>query len=280
MKPSILPALVLASLLGACSAGSGDGPTSKPEGAPPTGAGNPAAPGGSPGSVPGVPDTLDDPGTLDDPDRPVLDPTTSGARYRVTLSNLWGAEDYPQEFPDDAHLSLVGGALHTEDTVFWAFGEPLSRGMEDLAETGRIDILLYDEVVPAIEAGEASSYVEYRTYTGPMIDGQPGTSEFEIEAEAGFERLTLATMLGPSPDWFVGVSGLALDDANGWQARIEVDLPLLDGGSKSDIIPTMGGPSIRPPEPVGYVAYDPATGTYLPSAEPQIMARLTLMRIR
>ena len=208
------------------------------------------------------------------------DPMSATARYRVTLENLWGAEDFPQDFPEDAHLSLVGGALHDDTISFWSPGTVVSAAMEDLAETGRIDLLLEEEVAPAIVSGAAGSRVEVREYVGPQVNGVPGRLSFEIEVDERWPLLTLATMLGPSPDWFVGTDGLALRDESGWTAGTSVDLPLYDGGSKSDIVPVMGGADIIPPEPVGFVAYDPATGTYLGSDVPQVVARVVLERLR
>ena len=208
-----------------------------------------------------------------------LDPLTDAASYRVTLENFWGIENFPQGFPDGAHLSLIGGALHDADVTFWEPGRAASPGIEDMAETGRIDVLLFDEVMPAIAAGDAGGLVEVREFTGPMVDGVPGTKTFDIDVDSRWPLLTLATMLGPSPDWFVGVSGLALDTDNGWVEDLSVDLPLWDGGTKSDIQPVMGGPDIIPGAPVALVAYDDATGTYLPTDAPQIVARLTLERV-
>ena len=273
MRKPIFPVIALAAMLAACSGGSSDAPGDA------SGDASGDAPGGSNPPQPPIAPVAPGP-TLDDPDADTLDPGTADAFYRVTLENFWGAADYPQEFPDDAHLSLVAGAVHDDEVTFWAIGDTVSRGMEDIAEAGLIDIFLLDEVTPAVAAGTAYQPIEYRTYTGPMVDGEPGISTFDIQASVGWSRLTLATMLGPSPDWFVGVSGLALDDATGWRERIVVDLPLLDGGTKSDIIPVMGGPDIRPPEPIGYVVYDPATGTYQPSDVAENVARLTLQRIR
>lgn len=54
---------------------------------------------------------------------------------------------------------------------------------------------------------------------------------------------------------------------------------MYDGGTKSDITPIMGGPDIMPPNPIGLVAYDPSIGVYLPSIEPQMVARLTFERL-
>ena len=202
------------------------------------------------------------------------------ARYGVTIENDWGVDDFPQGFPDDAHLSLIGGATHNEAVSFWEIGEPATRGIEDMAETGMIDILLGDEVVPAIENGSADSQVAVREYTGAKVDGVPGTKVFEIAMNRAYPLVTLVTMLGPSPDWFVGVSGERLyDEVAGWLPDVEVALPLMDGGTKTDITPVMGGPDIIPGEAIGYVAYQPATGVYLPSDVAQIVGRLRFERI-
>ena len=40
-------------------------------------------------------------------------------------------------------------------------------------------------------------------------------------------------MIGPSPDWFVGVSGLSLLDGQGeWESLLEVDLFPYDAGTE------------------------------------------------
>ena len=42
----------------------------------------------------------------------------------------------------------------------------------------------------------------------------------------------------------------------------------------------MGGPDLIPAEPIALIAYDEASGTYLPSDTPQNIARLTFTRTR
>ena len=103
----------------------------------------------------------------------------------------------------------------------------------------------------------------------------PGLLTFEISMEANWPLVSMVTMLGPSPDWFIGVSGLSLQEQGQWLTQLTVDLPINDGGTKSDITPMMGGPDIIPANPIGLVAYDTATGVYLPTQTPQIGARLT-----
>jgi len=208
-----------------------------------------------------------------------FDPLSTTAKYHLLLENYWGVENYPQEFPEDAHLSLIGGATHNEAVSFWDVGEVASRGIEDMAEAGLIDKLLLDEVDPAIENGTADSRIEIREYTDAEIEGVPGITEFDLSMNSQWPRVSMVTMLGPSPDWFVGVSGLALQDADGWLEKLSVDLPLYDGGTKSDITPVMGGPDIRPPNPIGLVAYEQSQGVYLPTNTPQIVGRLIFERI-
>ena len=136
----------------------------------------------------------------------VFAPFTSQAKYRVTLENFWGVEDFPQGFPDDAHLSLIGGATHNAAVSFWGLGEVASAGIEDMAEAGLIDRLLFDEVAPTILNGTANSMIEIREYTDAQIDGVPGVQVFEVEMDINWPLVSMVTMLGPSPDWFVGVA--------------------------------------------------------------------------
>ena len=65
-----------------------------------------------------------------------------------------------------------------------------------------------------------------------------------------------------------------------WLDELVVDSPLYDGGTKSDIVPVMGGPDIIPADPIGLVAYDVATGTYLPTQTPQIVTQIHFVRIK
>jgi len=170
------------------------------------------------------------------------------AVYQVTVRNFWGPDDFPQGFPDGAHLSLFGGAIHNASVSFWQIGEPPSRGIEDMAEAGLIDILLSDDVSPAIAQGTASSFVEVRRFTESSIDGEPGTLEFEASLTRSHPLITMTSMLGPSPDWFVGVSGLSLLNSD-------------DG------------------DDVGGGVGDETTGVYLPSETPQIVAEFEFVRL-
>ena len=209
-----------------------------------------------------------------------FDRSSVEATYKVLISNFWGAEEFPQEFPDHAHLSLWGGATHNSAVSFWNLDEVASKGIEDVTEAGLIDVLLFDEVAPAISQGTAGSMIEVRQFTDAAMDGQPGMLEFELTVTQGHSLVTMLSMLGPSPDWFVGVSGQSMQNDGLWLDELIVDSPLYDGGTKSDIIPVMGGPDIIPADPISLVAYDVTTGTYLPTQTPQIVAQIQFIRIK
>jgi len=217
----------------------------------------------------------------DDGPTPELDPSSDSATYRIQVENYWTEKDFPQGYPDDAHLSFFGGAVHNQAVSFWSFGEPPSPGIEDMAERGHIDILL-QEVAVAIKNGTADSAVDVRkyTYTKPATDGESSALVFDVVFKRGYPLLSLTSMLGPSPDWFVGVDELSLLNQGKWLISFEEDLPLYDGGSKSNMTPVMHGPGISPPDPISYVAYDQATGVYLPTDTPQIVAKMIFTRIK
>lgn len=196
-----LPPLALVLVLAACGGGGGGG--SADDDASPTFGDDPS----------GAPE---EPGGPTAP--PTLPADAESATYTATLQSLWFAEDYPQDFPDgeigSAHLSHVGGATHNAAVSFWAPGETLSPGVEDIAETGRIEIFLAEEATPAIENGTADSAIAFREFifSSPYTlgIGLPSEKSFEIEMRRRWPLLTLVTMLGPSPDWLVGVNGLPL----------------------------------------------------------------------
>lgn len=211
-----------------------------------------------------------------------FDPASAQATYQVTVRNFWSADEYPEGFPEDAHYSFIGGAVHDDTYSMWEFGAPPSTGIEDMAETGRIDILLFDEVAPFVALGSVDSLIDVRVYTDPAVGEIPGELELEIIVTQEHPLVSMVSMLGPSPDWFVGIDGQTLqigDNVVEWMESLIVPLPLYDGGSKSDVIPVMGGPDIIPPDPIGLVAYDQATGTYQPSADEQIVGELVFTRI-
>lgn len=145
--------------------------------------------------------------------------------YRVTFQGTWTTAATPGGLPGSAHFSPLIGALHNDRVTFWEVGGMASPGVEDVAELGQNSAF--------------RSEINASDHVGAIIErslGTGGTPEVSVEFETTQDHplVTLITMIAPSPDWFVGVSGLSLLDARGrWLSRLEVDLFPYDAGTEN-----------------------------------------------
>ena len=176
------------------------------------------------------------------------------ATYRLTVDNTWSEATHPGNFPSDAHFSWIGGATHDGSVSFWSEGALATPGIKQMAETGETFALL-GEVGTAVSAGTADSALDWKYWFCPPATTHPscGSLVVEFQVDAAFPLVTLATMLGPSPDWFVGVSGLALHDGSNWIDDIVIDLRPYDGGTRDQNLFQLFGPLTTPPEPVSLI---------------------------
>lgn len=149
----------------------------------------------------------------------------SSATYRVTFRTTWTQAAFPTRFPADRHFSGLVGATHAAGLRLWAENEAASIGIQNMAEGGQKAALLA-EVERAIQAGLADA---------PLSGGGIAASETEVALEFGVSQshplVTLVSMVAPSPDWFVGVHGLALFVSNQWQDKVTVPLEVYDAGT-------------------------------------------------
>jgi len=145
--------------------------------------------------------------------------------YRVTFQGTWTTAATPGGLPGSAHFSPLIGTLHNDRVTFWEVGGMASPGVEDVAELGQNSAF--------------RSEINASDHVGAIIErslGTGGTPEVSVEFETTQDHplVTLITMIAPSPDWFVGVSGLSLLDARGrWLSRLEVDLFPYDAGTEN-----------------------------------------------
>jgi len=185
-------------------------------------------------------------------DPPVEEVVREPATYVVTLEATWSAETHPAAFPTNAHFSRLTGAAHAASTSLWAVGRAASTGIQDMAELGRTDALRAE-----VEAfGDSAIYVE-----GGPIPVSPGTATVEVTVTDERPLATVVSMLAPSPDWFVGVSGLDLRSDDGWQDRVTVDLEVYDAGTDDGASYTAANAPRTTPAPVSPVSYAPLVGT-------------------
>lgn len=176
------------------------------------------------------------------------------ATYRLAVDNTWSESTHPGAFPDDAHFSWIGGGSHGAGVSFWSEGVVGTPGMVQMAENGRTDLLV-GEVQAAVAASTAHGVLSWQHWFCPSATTNPSCGQLvvEFEVDDAFPLVTLVTMLGPSPDWFVGVSGLALHDGGDWIDTVVVDLRPYDGGSRDQNVFALGGPLTTPQAPVSLI---------------------------
>ncbi len=158
----------------------------------------------------------------------------STARYTVTFQSNWSQTAHPHtsgSLPAGAHWSRLVGATHNSDVSFLAMGELATPGIEAIAESGS-NGLFFNEVDSAIASGFANQSIN-----GPDLDSDLGTITINsIETSTEFPLLTLASMIAPSPDWMIAISGVSLVDTDGdWLDEITIDLYAYDAGTDSGI---------------------------------------------
>ena len=174
------------------------------------------------------------------------------AQYAVTLQATWSAATHPDAFPPNPHFSRLTGAVHTEDVTLWRVGGPASDGVRRMAETGNTGAL--QALVEGL--GTRAAYLE-----GEPVRVSPGSGSATFTATDRHPLATVVTMLAPSPDWFVGTSGLDLRTEAGWADRLEVDAVVYDAGTDDGETYTAGNVTRAERAPIAPVDYAPLAGT-------------------
>jgi hypothetical protein len=198
----------------------------------------PSAP--SPTAAPGAtPDTTPSPNA------------SEAARYRLTFESTWSATTHPVDFPTTAHFSALVGGTHDATASFWRDGGLATNGIRDMAERGRTSPL-DDEINAAVRAGSAGA-----VSTGGQITATPGTVSLEFDIRQRYPLVTFVSMVAPSPDWFVGVSGLPLFENGRWVSERRVELVPWDAGTDGGSTFLSPDRETQPRAPISRIATSP-----------------------
>ena len=160
----------------------------------------------------------------------VLCSVSHAATYNLTFTGFWN-ESHVQAgtYPSAAHFTTLVGSTHSVGNALWKPGETATKGIEDVAELGVYNILQQD-VNDLIDEGIAGEFI---SSDGFFFSSATTTSTTSFDISVDKPEITLISMIAPSPDWFVGVSGLSLLDENGWIPNLVVDLRPWDAGTEN-----------------------------------------------
>ncbi len=167
---------------------------------------------------------------------------TTNEKYTVVFESTWSSSTHPTNFPADPHFSGLIGATHNDNVRFWAKGETASTGIEVMAETGG-KTELTDEISTAISANNAETLL-----SGNGIGVSPGTVSLQFDISPSFSKVTLVSMIAPSPDWFVGIAGMDFCENGEWVASKSIDLFAYDAGTDSGATYTASDIDTNPKE--------------------------------
>ena len=189
--------------------------------------------------------------------------------YRVTFQATWSVGSHPVEFPASAHFSPLVGGTHTAQVTFWRDGVAATTGIKDMAERG-LTSTLAQEIVAAIGAGTAR-----HVFTGGAIASSPGIATADFEISQSHPLVTLVSMIAPSPDWFVGVTGLSLFEGGQWLDQRRVELLPWDAGTDSGQTFTSPDLVTAPPAPIARIVSAPLA----PTGRPEALGTFTFTRL-
>ena len=187
------------------------------------------------------------------------------ATYRVTFEGKFTASALASgvSVPSGEHFTTLIGAVHNGSVTFWSSGGTASAGVEAVAELG---------TTGTFESEINANMNAATVFEQSIASGGTATATVDIVVTTDHPRVTLLSMVAPSPDWFVGVSGLSLLDAQGdWLASHSVDLFPYDAGTEEG---TEFSLSNAATSPQGTIASIKGTGKF--SDEP--IASLTFTR--
>lgn len=163
----------------------------------------------------------------------VFDPccACNEAKYEMTFEGLWSRHTHPKDFPSNSWLtrfSDIIGATHAVDYRFWEYGRPSSIGLQQVAEHGSTRQL---EAELKEESDHIRTIIKARGISYPNVTGKT-FAVFRVDNK--HHLISLVSMIDPSPDWFVGVSGLELCTVNcSWVESKIINLYPWDAGTDS-----------------------------------------------
>lgn len=199
------------------------------------------------------------------------------ATYTARFETLWNRTSHPNNFPSSAHFSRLIGATHSNNVSFWAPGQSATPGIEAVAELGSTSAFA-GEINAALNNQTAISLIQ--ASDGFLSPGEVTTTN-TFTVNSGYSLVTLASMIAPSSDWFVGVHDLDLSEGDSFVGELVFEFDrFYDAGTEEGNGFSLSNPATNPRGVTttvsGSEAAAPFHGTGVSTLAP--IARLTLTR--
>nr|XP_033334229.1 spondin-1 isoform X2 [Megalopta genalis] len=203
------------------------------------------------------------------------------AKYSLTMEGIWSNVTHPKDFPFSlwlTHFSDVIGATHVPGFSFWGKDHIATDGFRQLAEWGSASGV---EAELRANSNKLRTLIKSAGLWYPNVNTNTTTS---FRVDRNHPLLSVASMLGPSPDWVVGVSkwNLCRKDCT-WTKSEIIDLYPWDAGTDNGISYMSPNSETKPREKMKPITTlypeDPRSPFYDPTGRPMMpLARLYLNR--
>ncbi len=172
--------------------------------------------------------------------------TATEVEYSVTFKGMWNLQSTPGGVVSGGHFTTLIGAVHNSSVTYWSSGGLATPGVENVAELGATGTFR-GEINAS--GNNKLSIIQQSPGSGPE-----GSNTFDIEVTSDYPLVTLLSMIGPSPDWFVGISGLSLLDGDGnWKDELVVNLYPYDAGTEEGTEFTLNNSPTSPQEAISSI---------------------------
>jgi hypothetical protein len=183
------------------------------------------------------------------PDEPVENKTVE---YTVTFSFNWNDNDFPVDYPTNPHFSPLVGWVHQKDNTFFDTGKTATDGIKIMAEVGSTATLI-EELKALIDQKKG-----LKTYVGSVLGSGVGNIVLDVTISNEFPAISLATMLAPSPDWYIAAVNVILtDDDDNFIETKTIHGGVYDAGTDSGTTFTAANSATQPSENINIITQAP-----------------------
>jgi hypothetical protein len=195
------------------------------------------------------------------PNTELQEPLFTEATYAIEVKGKWMLPDFT--VPAGVHFTSFAGMVHNEQGALWETGKQATKGVENVAETGSTTVVLA-EIDSIIRSKNALSLI---FFSPPSAVGSKTST---IYCNSNFSFVSMASMIAPSPDWFIGLSGLNLYANKRWVADTTVQLFVYDAGTEDGDVFGYSNPATTPQQPIKLL--EASAATVLANANPSLKA--------
>jgi hypothetical protein len=161
------------------------------------------------------------------------------------------------------HVTALKCLVHARDTFLWKPGSAASKGLEYVAEDG-YDGFINDELDSILSYGKGLSKITLPPFA------VTGTMDTILAFNTNFSCFSFASMIAPSPDWFMGVNSIDLVRNNKWVMDITVPVLLYDAGTEDGDVFAYDNAPTSPQQPVALLT--PANASVLANGNSSLAA--------